>query len=53
MKYQRVETFDEPRIRFEVLNELQLMLINKFPDNKSDIYNIMKNWINRYGVKIE
>lgn len=53
MNYQRVEIIDEPRIRFEVLNELQLMLINKFPDNKSDIYLIMKNWIDRYGVTIE
>lgn len=40
-------------MRFEVLKELQLMLINKFPDNKSDIYNIIKEWINRYGVIIE
>lgn len=40
-------------MRFEVLNELQLMLIDKFPDNKSDIYDIIREWINRYGVKIE
>lgn len=40
-------------MRFEVLNELQLMLIEKFPDNKSDIYNIIREWINRYEVKIE
>ena len=40
-------------MRFEVLNELQFMLIDKFPDNKSDIYNIIREWINRYGVKIE
>ena len=40
-------------MRFEALNELQLMLIDKFPDNKSDIYNIIREWINRYGVKIE
>lgn len=32
MKYQRVEIVNDPRIRFEVLNELQLMLIDKFPD---------------------
>lgn len=40
-------------MRFEVLNELQLMLIDKFPDNKSDICNIIREWINRYGVEIE
>ena len=40
-------------MRFEVLNELQLMLTDKFPDNKSDIYNIIREWINRYGVEIE
>lgn len=40
-------------MRFEMLNELQRMLIDKFPDNKSVIYNIIREWINRYGVKID